>query len=203
MKNVQKNSYALTLVCPIKIGDSNFQSFASLTRQNIQTFDLHEKSPLANVPNTFMARFYLLDDVFYEGSPAKEDHLESHYLVFCANFYGDLETYLTGFWQNAAEDAKRIWQHCVAFDDVKDTASFISYIKKCQLDTTFYFNGSSGEPLAEQLKALYLKQEFTEFVIQNQGASAAELKAAFDAFVANTQPENLAAPTWVAGKNSL
>ncbi len=203
MTNQRDGAYALTLLCPIKNGDSDSRSYAALTRKQLHSFGLNEQSPLAKVPNTFFARFYVLNDVFFEGSPALEDHLKSRYLVFSSNFHGDLEEYLTGFWQHAEHEAKAIWQHCVGFEQVTDAASFCDYIKRCQVKTTFFFNGSSGAPLAEQLKALYLKQEFTEFAIAQQNASAAELKEAFAAFVKRTQPDNLEAPTWAPGKHDL
>lgn len=203
MANTNNNAYALTLACPIKNGSLNEQSYASLTRMVLQTLARHEMSPLAKVPNTYLARFYILNDVFYEGSPAQEDHLQSKYLVFSSNFHGDLTNYLEGFWRHAEAEARMLWQHCVAFDEVADSTSFIAYIKRCQLKTTFFFNGSSGAPLAEQLKALYLKQELSDFVIRHQGKPAAQLQAAFNAWVAQTEPANLAGPTWVPGKQSL
>ena len=203
MSNIVNQSYALTLICPIQNGHKNHQSYAALTRQQLQSFEVHEKSPLAMVPNTFLARFYILNDVFYEGSPAKEDHLRSKYLVFTSNFHGSLDSYLTGFWQQAGESAKKIWKYCVGFEHVDSADTFIEYIKKCQIDTTFYFNGSSGEPLAEQLKALYLKQELADFVVNHQGASNNELLTAFNAFIERTQPTDLKGPTWAPGKSSL
>ena len=203
MANANGSAYALTLMCPIKNGHCSGQSYSALTRQLLQQLEQHAESPLAKVPNTFFARFYILNDVFYEGSPAKEDHLKSQYLIFAADFHGDLNDYLQGFWLNASVEAKLIWQHCVVFDEVGDSASFITYIKKCQVKTTFYFNGSTDESLAEQLKALYLKQKFSEFAIENQGAEPQKLQQAFLEFVEKTQPFNNTNPTWLPGQNAL
>ena len=47
---------------------------------------------MAKVPNTYLARFYILNDVFYQGFPAEEEHLKSKYLVFSSNFHGDENT---------------------------------------------------------------------------------------------------------------
>jgi len=88
-------------------------------------------------------------------------------------------------------------------DRYPDVATFIDYIKRCQVETTFYFNGSSDEPLAVQLKSLYLKQELAKFAAANQGKSAADLQAAFKAFVARVQPANLERPTWKPGAYHL
>lgn len=189
----------LTLVCPIKNGCIGDQSHVSLTRAYLQSLEDLELSPMAAVPNTFLCRFYILNDVFFEGSPAVEDHLQSKYLVFCSNFHGDLEAYLTGFWEHAREHVRNTWRYCVAFEEVKDASTFIDYIKKCVIKTTFYFNGSTGAPLLEQLKALYLKQEFSQFACDHQGLSPERLRSAFRQFLNRVQPKNLDGPSWSAG----
>lgn len=198
-----ENPTPLTLVCPIKNGAEGEQSYASLTREYLQSLEIHDRSPMAAVPNTFLCRFFILNDVFYEGSPATEDHLQSKYLTFCCNFHGDIDTYLRGFWQHAENAIRKIWRYCVAFEDVKDADSFVAYIKKCTLKTTFYFNGSSGAPLAEQLKALYLKQEISQFACDTQGHDPQQLRAAFRHFIGRTQPTDLEGPTWHPGQNFL
>lgn len=189
----------LTVLCPIINGHQGQQSYTMLTRKYLQSMPLHEKSPMAKVPDTYLCRFYVLNDVFYEGAPAQEEHLKSKYLVFSTNYYGELDTYLKGMWENAQDEVKDIWQHCVAFDGVRDAADFIGYIKKCQVNNHLFFNGSNGNSLAEQLKSLYLKQEFSRFAYAHQGSSAEELQQAFKVFIARTQPDNLQGPTWVAG----
>jgi hypothetical protein len=56
-----------------------------------------------------------------------------------------------------------------------------------------------GPTLPEVLKALYLQQAFTRFAIDNQGVAPATLQTNFAAFVATTQPTNLAEPTQAPG----
>lgn len=203
MSNTSNNAYALTLLCPIKPDSGPEQSFCSRTRELLQRLPNGELSPMARVPNTFQCRFYILTDVFFQGSPAHEDHLKTRYLVFSCNFHGTLDSYLEGFWQHARKAINNIWQYCIGFDQVKDAESFFRYIKKCQITTSYYFNGSSGAPLQEQLKALYLKQQFAEFVQQMQGKSAEEQQRAFQDFVATTAPFNLEQPSWAPGQNTL
>ncbi len=207
MSNKNGNAYGLTALIPIKNGSEAGTSYASKVRQLLQEWSLakNEHSPMAKVPNTYLCRFYVLNDVFYQGSPAREEHLKSKYLVFSSNFHGDLELYLGGMWSKAETEIRELLQQCVAFEGVKTIKDFVSYIKRCQVDNALFFNGSTDDSLAEQLKALYLKQALTHFVFThhhliNQGAaSAAELQKAFKAFVQYTQPENLAQPTWSAG----
>ncbi len=106
-------------------------------------------------------------------------------------------------WDNAQTELKELLQHCVACDRVNNAEDFIDYIKRCQVDNALFFNGSTDDPLAEQLKALYLKQAFAHFIFSHQDLinspkSAAELQQAFKAFLQYTQPE-LAEPTWHPG----
>jgi len=171
MANKSGKAYSLTTLCPIINKTTDNRSYACLTRGKLQQLPPLSEGFLAKVPNTYLARLYILNDVFYQGKPAKLDHLKSKYLVFSSNFHGELEPYLKNMWQETSEDIKHIWEYCVAFNQVKDADSFVKYIKKCQVKTTFFFNGSNDDPLKEQLKSLYLKQEFSKFTFANQNKS--------------------------------
>ena len=209
MANKSGNAYALTLLCPIIRGASTDssgvkgESHTALLRDLLQSLHLNEESPMAQVPNTYLCRFWVLSDTVYQGKPAYLEHLNSEYLVFSSNFYGELEPYLTGMWNALKDGVLAILSHCVGAETVRDAASFIEYVKKCQVTTTFFFNGSTDEPLAQQLKNLYLKQEFSKFAFENQGKSAGDLQKAFREFVARAQPANLDGPTWAAGAYHL
>ena len=106
MANRSGNAYGFTALIPIINGsiiidEDSQQSHASKVRELLQQWPLNEKSPMAAVPNTYLCRFYVLNDVFYQGSPAEEDHLKSKYLVFSTNFHGELDAYLQGMWDSA------------------------------------------------------------------------------------------------------
>lgn len=198
MSNKSGKSYSLTALCPIINGSTGDQSYASITREILQNLDLDENSPMAKVANTYLCRFFILNDVFYESSPSREEHLKSKYIVFSSNFHGDLDSYLQGMWNNIEEDVKQFFQYGVAFDKVHNAKSFVKYIKNCQVKNSLFFNGSSDESLDEQLKGLYLKQEFTQFAYDNQGKDAESLQQAFQDFVKRTEPSKTK-PTWLPG----
>jgi hypothetical protein len=61
------------------------------------------------------------------------------------------------------------------------------------------FPTAPNSTLRDVLKALYLQQAFTRFAIAEQGASPAQLRAAFAAFAAATRPNDLDSPTQPAG----
>jgi hypothetical protein len=211
MSNQNKNAYGLTTLCPIRNGALTTvmeglpaeASFSAAVRFRLNTLGLGEQSPMAAVPNTYLCRFYVLDDVMYQGTPAQYDTLKSSYLVFTSNFHGKLEPYLQGLWNAATESVKKIWQFCVGFDSVRDADGFIEYIKKCQVKTTFFFNGSTDDSLADQLKSLYLKQEFSKFAFENQGKSPAETQQAFKQFIQRVRPADSGGPTWRPGQSKL
>jgi len=199
MANKNGNAYGLTVLSPIINGSQDNESFSAIVRDRLQNLPLGEYSPLAKSPNTYLCRFYVLNDVFYQGYPAKEEHLKSKYLVFSSNFYGDRDVYLQGMWANCHDFIKQIWGLCVGFKQVNDARAFIEYITRCQINNNLFFNGSNDESLAEQLKGLYLKQELSKFVFAHQGKPAAELQQAFATLIEQTQPKDLNGPTWQAG----
>lgn len=203
MVNVNGNAYGLTVLCPLRDDRRAKYSYVAAVRDRLAALPLDENSPMARVPNTYLCRFLVLDDVPYQGHPAESDHLRSKYLVFVCELHGDLDRYLHGMWKTAQAMIESVFEHCIGFEDIKTAEEFAYYIKRCQVTTTFYFNGSSDEPLEEQLKALYLKQEFAKFVRQHQGRAALEVQQAFAEFVERTQPSNLAEPTWKPGASSL
>jgi hypothetical protein len=61
------------------------------------------------------------------------------------------------------------------------------------------FPTAPNSTLRDVLKALYLQQAFTRFASAQQGASQAQLRAAFADFVATTKPNDLSAPTQPPG----
>jgi hypothetical protein len=206
MPNEAGRAYGLTTLCPIRIGAERNHSFASLTRQFLQDLQenkSHERSPMAQVPNTYLCRFFVLDDVSYQGKPAMLDRLQSPYLVFVAELHGELETYLQGLWRHANDFATQVWKHCVGFHRVQGEPDFITYIKACQVQTTYYFNGSTDDPLAEQLKSLYVMQEFSRFAYASVSKKPEELQKDFQAFITRTRPAHIAGPTWRAGASTL
>jgi len=227
MANTSGKAYALNVLSPIKQSGENDRGYVEQVRTSIQNLGLHEQSPFANIPQTYLARLFILDDVVYESLPGADrifnfseilsifsdkqrraalphqEHLKSKYLVFVSNFHGELDDYLEGMWLQEQTFIKTVWQHCVAFDQVNDLISFKEYIYKCQLDTTLFFNGSTDDSLQEQLKGLYVKQELANFAMENQGKSAEQLQQAYQQFISRVQLENLDGPSWKPAQSSL
>ncbi|MDB5764454.1 MAG: hypothetical protein JWQ21_3449 [Herminiimonas sp.] len=227
MGNVSNNAYALTVLSPIKNGHCGEIAYSDEVRYRLQNWGLNEASPMAKAPQTYLCRYFVLDDVYHESLPGadfggtlsdflsifsdrfrraalpREEHLQSKYLVFCCNLHGALEPYLRRMWAAIGDDIKNIWEFCHAFDQVHDADSFVAYIKKCQLAASLFFVGSNDDSLEQQLKALYIKQEFSKFAVDHQGLPAAELQQAYRAFIRRIDPDNLTGPSWRPGQSTV
>ena len=239
MANTSGGAQALMILSPIRNGYLGESTYADETFKRCMNIRIHEDSPLAKVPDTYLARLYVLNDVLYEAKPAndtilnlndlfsmfkgkyrmrglpKVDRLKSRYLVFSSNFHGesddDLERYLRNLWRHwryidylgEKHDIRHVWEHCVAFNKVTNEDEFVSYMRQCALDTTLFFNGSNGESLKEQLKALYIKQAFSRFAVANQGGGAEDLKIAWRAFIEHIRLDDLDTPSWKPGQSTV
>jgi len=210
MANTSGRAYALTTLCPIKkqTAEGNSANFALryVLQNNLGATAPGTGSPMALVPNTYLARFFVLDDARFQGYPYQSDTLNSSYLVFVVDFHGDLDSYLKGMYHHMKTEIFEIWKYCYGFENVvkgeeigSGEAAFVQFIRKCQVETTFYFDGSTDDPLDEQLKALYLKQELSDFVFSHQGADANQLLTDFKTFIQDKKPGDLKSPTWKAG----
>ena len=230
MANISGNAYALTILSPIRnaIVPGEEIACADKVRKRLQDWNLLPNSPMAKVPQTYLCRYFVLDDVYTESLPGasvldtfsdilpvdpdsvrnwalpREDHLKSRYLVFSCNLHGgpngDINGYLRGMWNAISPDIKDVWGYCYGFEQVTDADSFVTYMTKCMLPAALFFVGSNDDPLPEQLKALYIKQEFANFAVANQGLDAATLRSNYQAFIQRVAPMNLSGPTWEPGK---
>ncbi|GHD60069.1 hypothetical protein [Jeongeupia chitinilytica] len=233
MSNLSGNAYALTVLSPIKPGivaDEEI-AYADKVRSILLGWNELKNSPMTAVPQTYLCRYFVLDNPYTESLPGggaldtisdwlpvvpdwlrravmpAHDQLKSRYLVFSANVHvgpsGDIAPYLRGMWQAIRPQIESIWQYCYGFDEVKDADGFAAYIQRCALPASLFFVGSNDEALPEQLKALYIKQEFAKFAVANQGLPTATLRQHFRDFMTRIAPHELAAPTWEPGKYRL
>ena len=104
MPNERGDAYALTALCPIEDDSHQERSFATEIRERLKALELDAKSPMAKVPNTFLCRIFVLDEVLYQDSPAIYERLQNKYLVFVCELHGKLDPYLIGMWENADKD---------------------------------------------------------------------------------------------------
>lgn len=182
MANQSGNVYGLTILSPI-IDDPNADtSHDCAIRNYLAALPRDNRSPFAKLSSTHIARLVVMDDVIYVGTPAKEEHLQSKYLVFEGNLDGDLDTYLKRMANEIPELVESVWSHCVGYPGVRDVAAFVAYMKRCQVETTFYFADVNNHTVQSTLHALKTQASVAHFIADHQGLPAAELQAAFRAF---------------------
>jgi len=183
MPNQSGNVYGLTVLSPILNGADGGVSHDCAIRDYLAKLPRDQRSPFAKVSSTHLARLVVMEDVVFVGTPAREEHLQSKYLVFETNFDGDLDTYLTRLARDAAEEVHAVWQHCVGYPGVEDPAAFAAYMKKCQIETTFFFAAGNNKTGQQTLRALKVQSGLAHFIESNQGKSAGEIQAAFRGFL--------------------
>ena len=182
MGNVSGGTYGLTILSPI-IEDNHLDICHSMElRWYLSQLPRDCRSPFAQLSSTYLARLVVMDDVVFVGHPAHEEHLKSRYLIFESNFDGDLDTYLRRMAAETGEFVEAVWKHCVGFPGVADVEAFLSYMKRCQLQTTFFFADVNDQTVASTLSALKAQAALGRFMEKHQGLPAAELQKAFGEF---------------------
>jgi len=183
MANQSGQVYGLTILSPI-IEDDRLDICHSMElRWYLGNLPRDHKSPFARISSTYLARLVVMDDVVFVGAPAREEHLKSRYLVFEANFDGDLDTYLTRMAREEPEFVEAVWKHCVGYPGVADTAAFVAYMKKCQITTTFFFADVNDRTVQRTLQALQTQSALARFIERLQGKPPAETQRAFGALL--------------------
>lgn len=133
-------------------------------------------SPFARVPGTHFARFFVLDDVRYNGRrpsnpilnlifnvqmsvAERVDQLPHAYLVMTIDFdamdgsKASLRAYTNDLWRHMSEELQMIFGNCIGFDSVNSEQSFFDFLRRMQLHTTMPFNDywTSAPPITNPL----------------------------------------------------
>jgi hypothetical protein len=183
MANQSGSVYGLTILSPILADKTAATSHNCAIRMYLADLDNDQRSPFAKFSGTHMARLVVMDDVVFVGRPSCEEHLKSQYLVFETNFDGDLDSYLTRMAQSVPDVIEKVWTHCWGYPGVKDVPAFVAYMKKCQVDTTFFFADVNSYTVEQTLRALQAQADVAAFIEKNQGLPAAVLQKNFAALV--------------------
>jgi hypothetical protein len=183
MANQSGQLYGLTILSPIILEPTKGVAHDLALRKHLATLENDNRSPFARVPGTHFARLVVMDDVVFVGSPSREEHLRSPYLVFTSDFDGDLDAYLGSMARDVPNEVDTIWKHCAGYPGSEDAGKFSAYMKRCQVKTTFYFADVNDKTLGQTLKALQVKSELADFIVRNQGQPAAQLQQAFCDFL--------------------
>lgn len=176
--NISGQAYALMVWTPIVPGRER-----SL-QDTLQAFPEGEASPLAKLGSTHFARWIVLSSLHYQGPPQQQDHLKNAYLLFVSNFDGAVEEYLRSMARTIPVEVDAIWSHCAGYPGSQNIPGFASYLRKNQIDTTFFVSAYPEATVADVRESLALRTSLLDFAVEYQGADDAVLQAAFlDRFV--------------------
>jgi hypothetical protein len=182
MGSLQGNKYGFTALFPVKPGEHLAQ-----LRIHLRSLDRHVNgSPLSGVPIIHMARLVIIDQVPYQGLPAKSDALNSAYLLFLCEFDGSSSDVLVQrLVRDIPGEVTTIWQHCRAFPGTQSVDRLADYFHRCELDTTLFLVDRPTESVEQIIRALEYKRRFADLVIwvqQQAGAlNPADLKTRIQA----------------------
>jgi hypothetical protein len=176
MSNRSGQAYALMVWTPIRDGE------AQPLREYLAKLPTGENSPLARLGTTHFARWLVLPDLVYQGPPQEPDHLQSPYLLFTSNFDGELEPYLTALGHHLGDEADQIWGRCVGYPGSNDRDAFAAYLRRNQIDSTFFYSAYPDATVAAVRDALHRRERVIQFAISSQGLPPAQLRAAYDEY---------------------
>lgn len=198
MPNVNGKVYGLTLLCPILTDERATPSHDLQIREYLAQLPTDAHSPFALAPGTHLARLVVMDDIIYVGAPACEEHLNSKYLIFEANIDGcsdtDLDSYFSALATAIPTHLDAIWSHCTGYPGAHSLPAFLSYMKACQIETTFFFAATNDKSVTQTLTALQTQRAVADFIASHQGLPAAQLQRDFTEFSRKLQAAPIPRP---------
>jgi hypothetical protein len=123
------------------------------------------------------ARLFIVDDVIYNGMPAREEHLAYSYLALSITFDGELEGLAQRIAAVGAEDFASVFRHCYGFEGATDPQTLLRYLRACQVETTFLYVDVDDVNLEDTLRALAAKQVILDMIERASGRDVATRKA--------------------------
>jgi Dyp-type peroxidase family len=163
MSDVVGGSYALTLFSPVR-PEKVFDLYRTLAGMPSGA-----SSPFDRVAGTHCARWVIIPQLVYEAFGQRPDPLQRPYLLFTANFDGDLDGFLYRLHSGAREAAHSVWGTCVGYPGHDDAQRFVRYLKAHQVRNTLVVAAYPDSTVADVRRSLALHQRFVDLVIEVQG----------------------------------
>jgi hypothetical protein len=180
MSNYDAGHYFLTVLAPVRKGHPQGRRHTDSShvialrrdliamptaRQDAASRNSPLDSPFARVPGIHFARFFILDDLPYNGRRPSNavydlimrvdlvqqqavDHLENAWLAMVIDMdapdgsEASLRACTDRLWQGMEAEFRRIFGHCIGFDDaaIRGPADWFAYLRRCQVTTTMPYN---------------------------------------------------------------
>ena len=167
--NVAGKTYALMVLTPIKPG------LQDELRAVLEGFGA--ESPFDRLPRTHFVRLIIVPDMPVPAGV--QDPLDGPYLLFTANFDGDVDSWLDELAALLVPEAQEIWGRCIGCPDPAEGAALKAYLWRNQLDSGVVFAAYGQASVAQIRGALDKRARLQDFVIRAQDMKPAQRRKAF------------------------
>ena len=175
MSNYYGKFYGYTGLFPILDNNESHNHLTEL-RSLLSTLPDSEGSLFSRSGLVHGARFFILDDVVYNGHPTPEEHLKNAYLVLSMTFDGELEQLAERISALGESDWDKVMAHCHSVSDTKRPHEVVlEQLRKGQVTTSFLYV-DADKNLESTLKSLLLQRKVADLIANAQGASTIERK---------------------------
>ncbi|MDB5571856.1 MAG: hypothetical protein JWN93_3039 [Hyphomicrobiales bacterium] len=175
MSNRYDSFYGYTGLFPI-IDDLQAESHLDILREVLMSLPDGRGSLFSRTGLVHGARLFIIDDPVYNGRPSREEHFAYAYLALSITFDGELEALAERIAAVGAEAFTSVFSHCYGFGGASSAGAVLSYLKACQIETTFLYVDSDVD-LPGTLSALAAQRRIADMIERAQGCGPAERKA--------------------------
>lgn len=172
-RNVSGQAYALTVLTPV------LRERVNALVGHLDALPRGDRSPLARIPGTHLARWVVIDDVVYEGRPQPRDALAAPRLLFTSNFDGPLEPYLKALRSGLGEHADAIWGHCAGYPGRGEPSAWSEWLRAHQVGSALFFAAYGDQTVGQVLSNLERRSRLMRFALESQGLAPDELQRRF------------------------
>ncbi len=183
MANVYGQFYGYTGLFPI-IEEARSESHAEELRGVLAALPNGRESLFSRTGLVHGARLFIVDDVVYNGEPAREEHLAYSYLAMSVTFDGDLPGLAERVSAVAGDEFKSVFSHCYGFGGAITSKAVLYYLRACQIETTFLYVDVDNVNLQNTLRALEAQRLIADLVEQAQELDDSARKALVAALAA-------------------
>jgi hypothetical protein len=172
--NVAGKTYALMVLTPIRPG---------LTDELRAYLEGLDESPFDRLERTHFARLMIVPDMPVARGASYRDSLDGPYLLFTANFDGDVDSWLDALAAQLVPEAQEIWGRCIGCPKPAEGAALKAYLWRNQLDSGVVFAAYGQASVAQIRGALDKRARLADFVVRAQDMKpAARRKALLEEF---------------------
>ncbi len=172
--NVLGGLYGLTVLTPILPGKE------PVLRKRLEGMGKGAHSPLADLPETHVARWVIIPKLAYHGPPQLPDELRSQQLLFSSTFDGPRDLYLDRLCTVIADHVDAIWENCAGYPGPVDEnpEGVKRYMVHNQVTTGLFFAAYSHVTV-EQVRDCLRRRRLLRRLLTKTFEGPVELQDAF------------------------